>query len=194
MQCCRLFRNLLSYLPLERLPHSSLFVSEALLKREEVYVMNRYPSLFARRVRLSWAFLSLAMVAALLVAACGGGGTATTSTPTATSQPTATPTPTSPPSSTPTPTSTGVIVKIVETNGRYSFQPATLSIKAGTQVEWLNTSDAPHTVTSDTAGVFGSPGNITQNQTFKFSFANAGTFPYHCNIHPYMKAMITVTS
>jgi len=64
----------------------------------------------------------------------------------------------------------------------------------GTQVVWTNTSDAPHTVTSDTAGVFGSPANITQNQTFKFTFTTAGTFPYHCNVHPYMKATITVTS
>jgi hypothetical protein len=37
-------------------------------------------------------------------------------------------------------------------------------------------------VTSDTAGVFGFPVNITQNQTFKFT--SAGTFPSHCNIHP----------
>ena len=71
---------------------------------------------------------------------------------------------------------------------------ATLSIKMGTQVEWLNTSDAPHTVTSDAAGDFNSTSNITQNQTFKFTFTKAGTFPYHCNIHPYMKATITVTS
>ena len=86
------------------------------------------------------------------------------------------------------------MVKIVENNGVYSFTPATLSIKAGTQVKWLNTSDASHTVTSDTPGVFGSPGNLTQNQTFTFTFSKAGTFPYHCSIHPYMKAKITVTS
>ena len=86
------------------------------------------------------------------------------------------------------------MVKIVEKNEMYSFQPATLTVKMGTQVVWLNSSDAPHTVTSDTAGVFNSPGNVTQNQTFKFTFSKAGTFPYHCNIHPYMKATITVTS
>ncbi len=169
---------------------------KAPLKLEEVIVMNmkRKLSSFARKVRLSWVFFSLAMIAALLLTACGGGGTATTSTPTATTPPTATPTPTSPPSPTPTPTPTVVTVKIVEANEKYSFQPATLTIKVGTQVVWLNTSDAPHTVTSDTAGVFGSPSNITQNQTFKFTFTSAGTFPYHCNIHPYMKATITVTS
>jgi plastocyanin len=64
----------------------------------------------------------------------------------------------------------------------------------GTQVVWTNTTDAPHTVTSDTAGVFGTTGNLTTNQTFMFTFTTPGTFAYHCNIHPYMKATITVTS
>ena len=155
-------------------------------------MMNTYLAWFARRTRSLWAYLSLALIVALLLAACGGGGTTTASTPTATSQPT--PTPTTAPSPTPTQTSTVANVKIVEQNGKYSFQPATLSIKMGTQVEWLNTSDAPHTVTSDAAGDFNSTSNITQNQTFKFTFTKAGTFPYHCNIHPYMKATITVTS
>ena len=75
----------------------------------------------------------------------------------------------------------------------YSFNPATLTIKVGTQVVWTNTTDAPHTVTSDMAGVFGTTGNLTQNHTFMFTFPSAGTFAYHCNVHPYMKATITVT-
>lgn len=86
------------------------------------------------------------------------------------------------------------MVKIVEKNEMYSFQPATLTVKMGTQVVWLNSSDAPHTVTSDMAGAFSSPSNVTPNKSFKFTFTTAGTFPYHCNIHPYMKATITVTS
>ncbi len=155
---------------------------------------NTYLSSFARRTRSLWAYLSLALIVALLLAACGGGGTTTASTPTATTQPTPTPSPTTAPSPTPTSTPKVANVKIIEQNGKYSFQPATLTIKVGTQVEWLNTSDAPHTVTSDAAGTFGSTSNITQNQTFKFTFSTAGTFPYHCNIHPYMKATITVTS
>ncbi len=147
--------------------------------------MNTYLLAFARRMRWFWKVMALATIAGLLLAACGGGtatAPAPTATPTATTAPTATPTP------------TVVMVKIVEKNEKYSFDPASLSIKMGTQVEWLNTTDAPHTVTSDTGGTFASPSNITQNQNFKFTFTTAGTFPYHCNIHPYMKATITVTS
>lgn len=149
---------------------------------------------FARRRRASWGFLPLAIIVAFLFAACGGTGTTTTPTPTATTQPTSAPTATTQPSPSPTPTATVAMVKIVENNGVYSFTPTKLSIKVGTQVKWLNASDAPHTVTSDTAGVFGSPSNLTENQTFTFTFTTAGAFPYHCNIHPYMKATITVTS
>lgn len=144
-------------------------------------------SSFAKRTCVLWWTLSLATVATLLLAACGGGGTTTTSTPTP--APTAT---TAQP--TPSPTPAVVKVKIVEANNMYSFNPATLTIKMGTQVVWTNTTDAPHTVTSDMAGVFGTTGNLTQNQTFMFTFTSAGKFAYHCNVHPYMKATITVTS
>jgi len=99
----------------------------------------------ARRARLLWGFFSFALVAALLLAACGGGGTTTAPTPTATSQPTPSPTPTTAPST----TATVAKVKIIEKNDMYMFDPATLTIKTGTQVVWTNMSDAPHTVTSD---------------------------------------------
>ncbi len=151
--------------------------------------MHMYLLSLARRARLLWGFFSFALVAALLLAACGGGGTTTAPTPTATSQPTPSPTPTTAPST----TATVAKVKIIEKNDMYMFDPATLTIKTGTQVVWTNMSDAPHTVTSDN-GTFNTSSNITQNQTFMFTFTTAGTFPYHCNVHPYMKATITVTS
>src|SRR3989442_7938183 len=88
---------------------------------------------------------------------------------------------------------TVVNVKIVEKNDKYMFDPATLTIKKGMQVVWTNMSDAPHTVTSD-AGAFNTLSNLSENQTFMFTFTTAGTFTYHCNVHPYMKATITVTS
>ena len=124
-------------------------------------------------MRFLGSVLALAVAVTLLLAACGGGAS---SSPTATAAP------------------TGSQVKIVENNGKYAFDPATLSIKKGTQVVWTNASDEPHTVTSDDAVTFNTPNQITQNQTFTFTFTTAGTFIYHCNIHTYMKATITVTS
>ena len=139
----------------------------------------------AGRLRFIWVALSCATIATLLLVACGGGGT--TPGPTATSQPT---TPSQPTATAPASTAK---VQIIEQNGKYSFSPATLMITKGTTVVWTNMSDAPHTVTSDT-NAFNTPSNLTQNQTFMFTFNTAGTFTYHCNIHTYMMATITVTA
>ncbi len=74
----------------------------------------------------------------------------------------------------------------------YAFTANTITVPAGTTVNWTNATDAPHTVTSD-AGAFGS-GLLNQNQTFRFSFASPGTYNYHCTVHPYMHGSIVVTS
>ena len=134
-----------------------------------------------------WIALTLAVTMSMVLAACGGS-TATTA-PTPTTAPTTAPTPT--PTAITTPVAT-VTVKVVEKNEKYSFQPGTLNIKVGTQVIWTNTSDASHTVTSDT-GFFNTASPIAKGQTFMFLFTQAGTFKYHCTIHPYMVATITVS-
>src|SRR5947209_3662638 len=105
------------------------------------------------QLRFLWIVLSLTTAATLLFVACGGSSTTAsptaTSQPAATSQPTATATATATSQPTATQTTTTVKVQIVEKYERYSFQPAKLTIKKGTQVIWTNVSDAPHTVTSD---------------------------------------------
>ncbi len=151
--------------------------------------MRNTLSQFTVRVRFLWVALSLALVATLTLVGCGG----TATTPTQPSPTAAQPSPTTAATATSQPSGTVANVKIVEKNDKYMFDPATLTIKTGTQVVWTNMSDAPHTVTSDN-GTFNTSSNLTQNQTFMFTFTTAGTFTYHCNIHPYMKATITVTS
>jgi plastocyanin len=49
----------------------------------------------------------------------------------------------------------------------------------------------PHTVTSDDGTTFDS-GTIPVGGTFRHTFTRAGTFPYHCNYHPYMRATISL--
>lgn len=146
----------------------------------------------ASRLRSFWMVLSLMLAATVFLAACGGStSTGSTAAPTATTPPTPTPSPTPSPTATPQP----VVMKvsIVEKSEKYSFQPAMITVKVGTQVVWTNTSDAPHTVTSDN-GAFTASSIIQKQKTFSMTFNTAGTYHYHCSVHPYMTATIVVTS
>jgi plastocyanin len=106
-------------------------------------------------------------------------------TETNTPAPTATVTPT--PTKTPVPTSTATLapsdytVRMVN----YAFAPRDLTVTAGDSVRWVNDSDTPHTTTSDAAGG-GSwdSGVVGAGESFTLRFTWAGTFAYHCFLHP----------
>ena len=138
---------------------------------------------------------SLLIVGVLFIlAACGGStntGTTTSSNPTATA---AAPTPTA--TTAPTTTASTMTVTITtDSTGTFTFSPKSLTIPVGTTVVWKNMTGAPHTVTSDDGSSFDSGvANpiAAQGGTYQFTFTKAGTFAYHCSIHPFMKATITV--
>jgi plastocyanin len=151
--------------------------------------MEKHRLWFAGQKRRLWIGLSMALVSLLILVACGGTAANSTPTPVAQATPTATPTPL------PATQSTNVVIVQMLENppGHYFFKPDSLTITAGTTVVWIDNSDAPHTVTSDT-NVFDTPSNITEGKTFGLVFNTPGTYNYHCKIHPNMKAVITVTS
>jgi plastocyanin len=72
----------------------------------------------------------------------------------------------------------------------FAFGPASLSVATGTTVTWTNNDTAPHTATADD-GSFDSK-SIAPGATFSQAFDTAGTFAYHCSIHPNMTATIEV--
>ena len=72
----------------------------------------------------------------------------------------------------------------------FSFSPATLEIKTGDTVVWKNLDSAPHVVVENN-GKFTSP-TLGQGEQFSFTFTAAGTFDYHCQIHPSMTGQIIV--
>ncbi|MGW1197091.1 cupredoxin domain-containing protein [Streptomyces sp. NPDC002536] len=74
----------------------------------------------------------------------------------------------------------------------YAYSPATLKVSRGTTVTWTNQDSAPHTVTSSVSGPLDSP-MLDQNDTFSFTFSNAGTFSYYCAVHPSMKGTVVVS-
>src|SRR6266508_4182387 len=72
-----------------------------------------------------------------------------------------------------------------------AFSPATVVVQAGDTVTWTNQqTDVPHTVTAD-GGSFDS-GTLNTGDTFQYTFDTAGTFPYHCAIHPTMHGTVEV--
>lgn len=70
------------------------------------------------------------------------------------------------------------------------YHSDTLTIAAGEAVRWTNADPVEHTVAFDDGS--GTSANIPQNGTFVYRFDKAGTYPYHCTQHPYMKGVVVV--
>ncbi len=70
------------------------------------------------------------------------------------------------------------------------FVPATIQVKAGTQITWTNTDGKPHQVAADpypkndSIPDFDSTVILNQNDTFGFTFDKAGTYTYHDEQNP----------
>ena len=79
------------------------------------------------------------------------------------------------------------------------FDPANVQVTPGTEVEWTNDDTASHTVTSGspndnvTGTVFDSS-LVKAGGDFKFTFTDAGTYNYFCQVHPWMTGMVTVAA
>jgi plastocyanin len=73
----------------------------------------------------------------------------------------------------------------------FAFSPATRSAKVGDSLTWTNKDRTTHTVTAD-KGAFDA-GGLAPGKSFSFTFDQAGTFAYHCKIHPRMTGTVTVT-
>ena len=88
-----------------------------------------------------------------------------------------------------------------------AFTPATVNIKEGDTVRWraneyYNNSGTgePHDVTSNATDAGGSPiwssgGTMNLGSTFTKTFSTAGTYEYHCSVHPsLMYGSVVVTA
>lgn len=77
---------------------------------------------------------------------------------------------------------------VIKATDDLKFEPASVTIKAGTTVSWQNTGSLPHTVTFPTHDK-----PLNANGTLVYSFSQAGTISYACKIHPTMKGTIVVS-
>lgn len=71
------------------------------------------------------------------------------------------------------------------------FDPPTITVSAGTTVEWENTGTFPHTVTPDGHSLW-SDTDLAAGATFSQTFNNVGTFPYVCTVHAGMVGTVIV--
>jgi amicyanin len=81
----------------------------------------------------------------------------------------------------------GAAAKVTITN--FAFDPAALTVKAGTKVTWTNNDIVAHTVTF--TDVANSP-VLNRGDTFSRTFTAPGTYSYICSIHPFMHGTVVV--
>ena len=102
--------------------------------------------------------------------ACGGGGPAAT------------------------PAAGGIACGTAVTQGNvniadFSFMPASTTVAPTQTVTWVNQDGTARTVTFDSGP---DCGNVAAGASLSATFGTAGTFPYHCTIHPPMKGTVVV--
>jgi plastocyanin len=73
----------------------------------------------------------------------------------------------------------------------FAFNPADITAKVGQTITFTNGDSAPHTATLDD-GSCTTP-HIASGSSDGLTFTAAGTYPFHCNVHPNMKGTITVS-
>lgn len=81
---------------------------------------------------------------------------------------------------------------VTATTGQ-QFDPSSVTVKAGGTVTWVFQNLA-HTVTFNTPVPTGTPPDINSsiNTSVSRTFTTAGTFNYHCSIHPGMTGVVHV--
>jgi plastocyanin len=115
-------------------------------------------------------FMALSLLAALLAFASACGSSSSPASPT---------------------TSADVTITMVGDLGSNSFAPNPTTMKVGQTVAWKNNDTIVHDATQD-AGKFGT-GSLNAGATSSaIAMPAAGTFTYHCTIHPGMIGTITV--
>jgi plastocyanin len=72
----------------------------------------------------------------------------------------------------------------------FAFDPATITVAVGDSVTWTNGDPTAHTATGD-GGAFDA-GTVAAGASKTVVFSIAGTYPYHCAIHPSMTATVVV--
>ncbi len=75
------------------------------------------------------------------------------------------------------------------------YIPSMVTVEKGRTVTWINEDSAFHSVTS---GLYDAPtelfdsGYLDPSEAFSYTFTEYGVYDYHCTLHPWMEAQVTV--
>ena len=71
-----------------------------------------------------------------------------------------------------------------------AFSPKQIEIAAGKAVTWTNNDQLVHTISADDGSWDSGP--IEPGKSWSRTFAQAGTYAFHCTPHPFMKGVVVV--
>lgn len=78
----------------------------------------------------------------------------------------------------------------VVTIQNFKYSPASVTIRAGQSVRFVNRDDEAHTATSK-SNAFDS-GGLDTGDSWTVRFTKPGKYPYLCSLHPYMTGTVIV--
>jgi plastocyanin len=73
----------------------------------------------------------------------------------------------------------------------FTFNPKSVTVKAGTTIVWTNRDDIPHGIASANSA-FKKSKALDTDDSFSFTFTAPGTYQYFCYLHPTMTGTIVV--
>ena len=80
---------------------------------------------------------------------------------------------------------------VTVTIAKFAFTPGVVSVPVGASVTWINNDDDAHSVVADGKAFRSAP--LDTGDRYSFTFQAAGTYAYHCGLHPQMVGKIVVT-
>src|SRR4051794_39135240 len=79
---------------------------------------------------------------------------------------------------------------VIVTIKDFTFEPATVKIKSGQTVVWINSDQEPHAVAANDRAYRSS--TLDTGEKYSRKFATSGEFAYFCTLHPHMVGKVVV--
>jgi plastocyanin len=128
---------------------------------------------------------AFSLIAAMLVSGCGNGGYGGSSGAMAAPQAP------KPATSVAAAAPSGPAVRMATVDiASFMYKPVVVVVRKGGRIRWTNSDDAAHTATADDRSF--DTQTIDRGKSSMVTLTTGGTFAYHCDFHPFMKATVVV--